>query len=153
MSFKFPHLYSNKFSGLFNYKLTFLSWGSQKSFVLVKVKSSWHSMGWGQRKACKLSLYLCFPPSSQSALPQAALQASFLCSCQLDIPHWDLKESLLLQEVWTYKVNPCWGWLPWREKSWREMKWELQEGDALAGHLQMEAQEEATAVAPRQARS
>lgn len=23
MSFKFPHLYGNKFSGLFNYKLTF----------------------------------------------------------------------------------------------------------------------------------
>lgn len=51
MSFKFPHLYSNKFSGLFNYKLTFLSWGSQKNFVLVKVKSSWHNLGWGAGEA------------------------------------------------------------------------------------------------------
>lgn len=92
-------------------------------------------------------------PRAARVLPQAALQASFLCSCQLDIPHRDLKESLLLQEVWTYKVNPRWGLFPWREKSWREMKWELQEGDALAGHLRMEAQEEATAVAPRQARN
>lgn len=77
MSFKFPHLYGNKFSGLFNYKLTFLSWGSQKNVVLVKVKSSWHNMGWEDREACKLSLNL-LPSSAASALPrQHCRPASF----------------------------------------------------------------------------
>lgn len=121
----------------------FLSWGSRKNFVLVKVKSSWHSEGWGGRKACTLSLYLSFPPQHPVPFSQAALWASFLCSCQFDVPYRDLKESLLLQKFGLTKVKPLSGtcFNIGRKAGRNEMGMPL-------GHFPMEAQEEVAAVTP-----
>lgn len=107
MSFKFPHLYGNKFSGLFNYKLTFLSWGSQKNFVLVKVKSSWHSMGW-ETEARKLSLYLCLPSQQPVPFPGSTVGQPPLLSSVRYSPQGS-KGVPIASEVCTYKVNPLTG--------------------------------------------
>lgn len=64
MSFKFPHLHSNKFSGLFNYKLSF-QWGSREDFVLVKGLEA-DPVGAGKQASVP---GLAHPSSSPSLLP------------------------------------------------------------------------------------
>lgn len=88
-----------------------------------------------------------FPPQHPVPFSQAALWASFLCSCQFNVPHRDLKESLLLQRFELTKVKPLSGtcFNRGRKAGRNEMGMPL-------GHLPMEAQEEVAAVAPRQSR-
>lgn len=57
MSFKCPHLHSNKFSGLFSYKLSF-PWGSRKEFVLVRGLERQLKLGLGGRQVRQAWLIL-----------------------------------------------------------------------------------------------
>lgn len=106
MSFKFPHLYSNKFSGLFNYKLTFLSWGSQNLFwSRLKAAGTVWAGETGRHGAEPVPL----PPSS-AAVPfpsRTAGQLPVLLSVRYS--HRDLRKSLLLQKFGLTRVTPSLG--------------------------------------------